>query len=240
MPPKFSQVLLQFAVAYGAILGCASAQELTAKVTYCYAYNIDLQTQRYKHVDVYVDVIDANWRNMKSIVPAGKAAMAAAESQCRAAKYPSASLMALKVNVKTPRGRPVVNAELNAWRPETRTLRVTYDNRAAVARQEDEEKARDEAIKTQIAANEKRKEAAIKDCAGGPKLSGGPWFSSTYSVAANDEVNRAKRDGYFCIKTVEYVSAAPNPFGGKAARAKFIGYNNRNFAPLVQVRDFPY
>jgi hypothetical protein len=45
---------------------------------------------------------------------------------------------------------------------------------------------------------------------------------------------------FVCVKTVEYISPAPNPFGGNAARARFIGYDNNNYNNLVEVRDFPY
>jgi hypothetical protein len=96
--------------------------------------------------------------------------------------------------------------------------------------------AEEEGRKLEAEARAKRKESAQADCGTSPKISGGPWFSSTYSVAANDEARR----GFFCVKLVEYVSAAPNPFGGKAARARFIGYNTGDFQPTVQVRDFAY
>jgi hypothetical protein len=43
-----------------------------------------------------------------------------------------------------------------------------------------------------------------------------------------------------CTKTVEYVGAAVNPFGGNAARAKFTGYDPINFQPVTVMRDFPY
>jgi hypothetical protein len=88
-----------------------------------------------------------------------------------------------------------------------------------------------------VAALENAKQLALNDCQGGPKLSGGPWFSSTYRVAANDEIKNA---GFFCVKSVEYISAAPNPFGGNAARARFTGYRVGDFQSLVTVRDFAY
>jgi hypothetical protein len=83
----------------------------------------------------------------------------------------------------------------------------------------------------------KRRQVAVKDCGARPILSGGPWFSSTYSVAAMDE---ARRGNFFCVKTVEHISAAPNPFGGNAARARFTGYRNSDFQPVVEIRDFAY
>jgi hypothetical protein len=46
--------------------------------------------------------------------------------------------------------------------------------------------------------------------------------------------------GFLCVKSVEYVSAAPNPFGGNAARARFTGYDGFEYKLVNQVRDFPY
>lgn len=86
-------------------------------------------------------------------------------------------------------------------------------------------------------AQEARKNAALADCGAAPTLSGGPWFSSTYKTAATD----ASRNGRFlCVKTVEYIGAAVNPFGGNAARAKFTGYDALSLQPLSLVMDFPY
>jgi hypothetical protein len=45
------------------------------------------------------------------------------------------------------------------------------------------------------------------------------------------------------VKTVEYLSPAVNPFGGKAARARFTGYRYNifnDFRLVVEVRDFAY
>jgi hypothetical protein len=105
----------------------------------------------------------------------------------------------------------------------------------------------------EIRAVEKQKSAALADCGAEPSISGGPWFSSTYKVAARD----AARHGFLCVKTIEYVSAAPNPFGGNAARARFVGYQARyqqkrgafglpvgqeisTYELTSEVRDFPY
>jgi len=102
-------------------------------------------------------------------------------------------------------------------------------------------------------AVEKQKSAALADCGAEPVVSGGPWFSSTYKVAARD----AARHGFLCVKTIEYISAAPNPFGGNAARARFVGYQARyepqrgafglpigqevsTYELTSEVRDFPY
>ncbi len=106
---------------------------------------------------------------------------------------------------------------------------------------------------TKFLAAEKQKSAALADCGAEPAISGGPWFSSTYKVAARD----AARSGFLCVKTVEYISAAPNPFGGNAARARFVGYQARyepqrgafglpvgqeisTYELTSEVRDFPY
>lgn len=87
---------------------------------------------------------------------------------------------------------------------------------------------------------ESKKSAAITDCGSAPSVSGGPWsswFTSAYSVGALDE---ARRGDFFCVKSIEYISPAPNPFGGSAARAQFTGYSASNFEQIVQVRDFIY
>jgi hypothetical protein len=111
---------------------------------------------------------------------------------------------------------------------------------ARIAREgaEREQRERDaQARKAEAEAKEARRLAALADCGQGPKLLGGPWFSSTYKVAANDETRRI---GMLCVRSVEYVSAAPNPFGGNAARARFTGYSAADFQPVVAVHDFPY
>lgn len=124
-----------------------------------------------------------------------------------------------------------------SWEPymnEIPGLIQQEQRQAELKRQQEIEEAKK---KADAEANEKRKQAALAGCAGGPNLSGGPWFSSTYSVAARDET---RRGNFFCVKTVEYISAAPNPFGGNAARARFTGYRNSDFQPVVEVRDFAY
>lgn len=91
--------------------------------------------------------------------------------------------------------------------------------------------------KTEAEAKEKRRVAALADCGASPSISGGPWFSSTYKTAATDA---ARNQRFLCMKTVEYIGAAVNPFGGNAARAKFAGYDAFNYQPLTVVMDFPY
>jgi hypothetical protein len=105
------------------------------------------------------------------------------------------------------------------------------------------EQRQQEALKQKQAAeeNEKRKQAALADCGTAPTISGGPWFSSTYKTAATDMGRRPPPDGRFvCVKSIEYIGAAVNPFGGNAARAKFTGYDAFSFQPLSMVMDFPY
>jgi uncharacterized protein DUF4189 len=89
---------------------------------------------------------------------------------------------------------------------------------------------------------EQRKAIAEKDCPREPSILGGPWFSSTYRIGALDAARNAVSadfDRVFCVKSVEYLSDAPNPFGGKAARARFIVYD-RDYKLVSQTRDFPY
>ena len=124
--------------------------------------------------------------------------------------------------------------------------------KARIAQEEARREAEKRAQETRLAAEAKaaaekdeRKQKATQDCAGGIAVSGGPWLSSTYKIAALDEAHRLLRGGhmpwaeYFCLKTIEYISPAPNPFGGNAARARFIGYD-LDYRPKVQVRDFIY
>jgi len=87
-------------------------------------------------------------------------------------------------------------------------------------------------------SEEAERQNAIRDCGDQVNVSGGPWLSSTYKMAAQDEAKR----GMFCVKKVEYVSDAPNPFGGKAARANFIGYVHagQHYVLKTETRDFAY
>lgn len=231
----FRRVCLIVALASISFGGVAVAQSplegTTFKVTYCYPFNQD------RHVSVMIDAIMPNWRSLTSLGPLDDAARVVAERDCKAVKAPSAIIMKITVEVKSPRGPTVLRAE---WPSETRTMRVTWDNRVNASRLENQERASEDAARAESDANDKRRQVAIADCGNGPKFSGGPWFSSTYSVAANDEARRAQQSEYFCLKAIEYVSAAPNPFGGNAARVRFSGYSKNDFRLLVQVRDFAY
>src|SRR4029077_5696600 len=112
---------------------------------------------------------------------------------------------------------------------------INQENQKIAAQRQQEEAAKQAQLEAQ--AKEKIRQAALADCGPQPTISGGPWFSSTYKTAALD----ASRNGRFlCTKTIEYVSAAVNPFGGNAARARFSGYDANNLQPIVEVRDFPY
>jgi hypothetical protein len=90
------------------------------------------------------------------------------------------------------------------------------------------------------ASAEKKKQAALADCGTAPQISGGPWFSSTYSIAAGEAVRNYYPSQFLCVKTIKYRSDAPNPFGGKAARAEFIGYSAQTYEPVNYILDFPY
>jgi uncharacterized protein DUF4189 len=105
-------------------------------------------------------------------------------------------------------------------------------------------KERNEAAQKEAVEKEQRKAIAVKDCPAQPTISGGPWFSSTYKVGAMDEARRATDQNnmmnrVFCVKSIEYLSDAPNPFGGKAARARFTVYD-LHYRLVAQTRDFPY
>jgi hypothetical protein len=78
---------------------------------------------------------------------------------------------------------------------------------------------------------------ATKDCGPSPNVTGGPLFSPTYKIGATDA---ASRSGLLCVKEIQYVGPAVNPFGGNAARAKFIGYDQQTGNSVSVIRDFPY
>lgn len=107
------------------------------------------------------------------------------------------------------------------------------NERAQQQRKEQEERER----RAQAEAREKRKQAALADCGSVPKISGGPWFSSTYEIAARDE---ARRSGFLCVKLIKYLSAAPTRLAERR-RARFTGYrNNNDYSAAAEVRDFAY
>jgi hypothetical protein len=108
----------------------------------------------------------------------------------------------------------------------------------AKERREQEEQQAEARIKAEeVAAFEKRKQAALADCGSNwPTLISGPWFSSTYKTAA---IDGAKRSNYLCVKSIEYLGPAPNPFGGNAAKARVIFYTN-NAIRETQVIEFFY
>lgn len=108
--------------------------------------------------------------------------------------------------------------------------RVEAERRQALARAQEEarkqeiERQKQEMERQKQAALEldRRKQAALSDCGAAPALSGSPWFDPTYKIAALETART--HTGFFCVKTVEYIGPAPNPFGGKGAQIKLIGY----------------
>lgn len=117
-------------------------------------------------------------------------------------------------------------------------------NLAMFAKREENAKAADNARKAaeeqRIRREQERKQrklAALQQCGPEPKISGGPWFSSTYKVAARDA---ARHSEFVCVSSVEYLSAAPNPFGGNAARIRLTGFDAYKFEPKVMTIDIPY
>jgi hypothetical protein len=124
----------------------------------------------------------------------------------------------------------------NQWRITNNVNTLISQEQQRIAAQKQRE---EEAKQAQLAADTKErvKQAALADCGPAPNISGGPWFSSTYKTAATDA---ARNSQSLCVKTVEYIGAAVNPFGGNAARAKFTGYDSINYQALSVVRDFPY
>jgi hypothetical protein len=138
---------------------------------------------------------------------------------------------------------------LNGWISATdQTWHFSDDKIAAAAAYEDagiqsvhegQERQRqaDAQRKAEEEAKQARRTAALADCGATLQISGGPWFSSTYKTAATDASHNER---FLCVKTVEYIGAAVNPFGGNAARAKFTGYDAFNYQRLDVVMDFPY
>jgi hypothetical protein len=125
--------------------------------------------------------------------------------------------------------------------PQAESILSAEDNRTA--RQQQAIQA--ERNRRQQAADEvnARRQAALADCGSSPSISGGPWFSSTYKLAVEGAVTdtiHGMFPSFVCVKSVEYVGPAPNPFGGNAARAKFTGYDRNNFTLITKIREFPY
>jgi hypothetical protein len=117
---------------------------------------------------------------------------------------------------------------------------------ARIAREQaGQERLKSEALARNAAAEAagQRKQAALVDCGSSPAISGGPWFSSTYKTGVQHEVEEATRGmfpSFFCVKSVEYLGPAPNPFGGNAARARFTGHDLRDLSTITTERQFPY
>jgi hypothetical protein len=97
-----------------------------------------------------------------------------------------------------------------------------------------------QARKAEAEAKEKRRLAVLADCGDSPVISGGPWFSSTYKVGALDEARNQTGPRFVCVKEIEYIGRAVNPFGGNAARATFTGFQVETFQPIAVTLDFPY
>jgi hypothetical protein len=149
------------------------------------------------------------------------------------------------------------NIILKAWTSaEDHQWNFLEDLVSAKIAEEDQQQAQRQAAETQrqaaaeaqkkaAAELERRKLAALADCGTSPKLSDGPWFSSTYKVAAQDAARKAVSGGDFgpsflCVKSVEYISPAPNPYGGNAARIKVTGYDPIKFELKAEVGDIAY
>lgn len=122
--------------------------------------------------------------------------------------------------------------------------KITMNNVQAALQQEEQARANAAAIAAQqqqaaaeAQARLQRKQSATADCGSEPSISGGPWFSSTYKTAAMDA---ARNPQFFCVKSIEYIGAAVNVFGGNAARARFTGYAAFTFEPVSVVMNFPY
>jgi hypothetical protein len=107
---------------------------------------------------------------------------------------------------------------------------------AKAKREKEEEAAQKQKAETQ--AREQFRRAALAECGSEPNFIGGPGSSDTYKVGALDKA-RAISGTFLCIKTIEYIGPAVNPFGGKAARAKFMGFDHQ-FNTVVEVFDFFY
>lgn len=156
---------------------------------------------------------------------------------------------AVSVYIRAPQSRDIVITA--HWMRATGQWNITSNVRSLLQQEQREAQAREAAQAAQVQAQQQAqkreaerqrllaaKEAAEKDCGATPSVSGGPWFSSTYKTGALDAVRQLGQ--FICVKTIEYVGPAVNPFGGNAARAKFIGYDNTNYKPYFELSDFPY
>jgi hypothetical protein len=62
-----------------------------------------------------------------------------------------------------------------------------------------------------------------------------PLKLSTPDQSCKFPVKRAIAEAFSCVKTIEYISAAPNPFGGNVARVRLIGYDPVKYDSLTLV-----
>jgi hypothetical protein len=118
----------------------------------------------------------------------------------------------------------------NQWQLDTRGLQQamaeeTRQQAAAVQQQQSQKVLED------------KKAAAISACGADPSLSGGPWFSSTYKIAAQDAVRlviQYPSNNYICVKTVEYLSAAESSTSASIARTSFVAISTSVIStPLI-------
>ncbi|SDG88527.1 hypothetical protein SAMN05216338_1003323 [Bradyrhizobium sp. Rc2d] len=111
------------------------------------------------------------------------------------------------------------------------------DSLAQARREQEQQQAEARKSAEEVAEFERRKQAALADCGSNwPTLISGPWFSTTYKTAA---IDGARRSNYLCVKSIEYLGAAPNPFGLNSAKARLIFYTN-NAIRQTQDIDFFY
>ena len=152
-----------------------------------------------------------------------------------ATKCGSGSLMSYNVVIKDMRGNTGFTATMYLY---DKNRQWNYQTRMPQLIELSKQQSKNEEVARK--ALEARQAVARQDCGQQAAISGGPWFSSTYKVAVNDEIGKYIQSGrMFCIKSVEYISAAPNPLGGNAARIKVTGYD-RSLRLVYFVEDIAY
>jgi hypothetical protein len=132
---------------------------------------------------------------------------------------------------------------------EQRARRAEAERRESLRKAREEEQRRAAELKAKQQAEQARaRQAALKECGREPIMKGGPWrswVSSAYKFAVQDLVKRLTsardfRTAFLCVKSVEYLGDAPNPFGGNAARLKVIGADYRTYEMTARTADVPY
>jgi hypothetical protein len=147
--------------------------------------------------------------------------------------YQSVSLLAVRpgscqaIAAAIEQATPEIEAQLAAEQAE-KDRRLQQQQQAQAAAQKEAQDLID------------HRKSALADCGQSPKVSRGPWLSSTYSIGALKNATELVQAGeYICSKSITYIGPDVNPFGGSAAKANFAGYDRAGH-PYTRNATFPY